>query len=411
MYPPRTLDAALRRWLAGACLTMVAGSVGAGPASAQPGSPAAGCRDRLTAAAVAAGVRPATITEALRDFTPDSSVLVARQRQPEFVTPIWDYLAFLVDEERIADGRERLTIWADALEQAEQRFGVDRHTIVAVWGIESDYGRVLGQRPLVRSLATEACHGTRRAFAAEQFVATLRILDTGELTADQLRGSWAGAFGQTQFMPTTFLSTAVDLDGDGRRDIVGSVPDALGSTARFLQRAGWKTGARWGYEVKVPNPYRGPSGRTARRSVADWTKAGVRRLDGRVIVASGPAALLFPAGKRGPAFLVFANYDAIYSYNAAQSYALAIGLLANRLRGEVGLVREWPTADRGLSRAERREVQERLAAKGWYTGPADGVLGQQTRDAIRRFQAAVGLPVDGRAGGGVLDSLRARTSR
>ncbi|MBM4186266.1 MAG: lytic murein transglycosylase [Gemmatimonadetes bacterium] len=369
------------------------------------------CRDSLTALARARGLSGPIVDSALAAFRPDTTVLTARLRQPEFVTPIWEYLGFLVDEERIADGRQALATWAAVLDRVERETGVDRHTVVAVWGIESDYGRLLGQRPLLNSLGTQTCFGGRRAFARDQLVATLRILVAGDLAPSQLLGSWAGAFGQTQFMPTTFLSTAVDFDGDGRRDIVGSVPDALGSTANYLVRAGWKSGETWGYEVTVPARYRGPSGRTNRRPLATWSAAGVRPVLGGPSAGEGQAALLRPAGPTGPAFLALSNFQAIYSYNAAESYALAIGHLADRLRGSDPLVTSWPGGVRGLSRVERRELQSLLVELGHGAGAADGILGARTRDALRRFQRSVGLPADGRATGAVLDSLRAAAAR
>ena len=366
-----------------------------------------GCLADLRLAATARGIAAATFDSATVGFTLDSTVIAARDNQPEFKTPIWDYLAALVDDQRIADAEERMAQWLPALESVEKRFGVDRHTVVAVWGVESDFGRIMGQRPLVRSLVTGYCLGRRREFFRDELVATLRIIERGDIAPEHLVGSWAGAFGQTQFMPTTFLRLAVDADGDGRRDIVGSVPDALGSTANYLKQHGWVTGAPWGYEVRVPARYRGRSGRLYRRPLARWKAAGVTRIDGRTVTGTGPAALLEPAGRRGPAFLVFRNFDVIYSYNAAESYALAIGHLADRLRGAPAFVTRWPTDDRGLSRAERREVQERLIANGFDPGTPDGVLRRKTRDAIRAFESHVGLPVIGRAGGRVLDSLRA----
>jgi lytic murein transglycosylase len=333
-------------------------------------------------------------------------VLDAMDSQPEFTTPIWDYLAGLVDEQRIADGRAKLAEWSAELANAEQAFGVDRHTIVAVWGVESDFGRVMGGRPLVRSLATVSCFGHRQRFFRGEFIATLRILQAGDVPAQALTGSWAGAFGQTQFMPSTFQRLAVDFDGDGRRDIVGSVPDALGSTANFLARAGWMSGEPWGYEVMVPVNYGGPSGRRNRQPLAKWSRLGVRRADGTALAGNGPAALIMPAGAGGPAFLVFKNYDAIYSYNAAESYALAIAHLSDRLRGAGPFQAAWPTDDPGLSRAGRREVQERLLERGYDIGKPDGIIGQRTRVAIEAFQTAAGLNVDGRAGARVLQALK-----
>jgi hypothetical protein len=208
-------------------------------------------------------------------------------------------------------------------------------------------------------------------------------------------------------MPSTFHRSAIDFDGDGRRDIVGSVPDALASTANFLKRAGWVRGAPWGYEVSVPAGYSGPAGRRTRRALAEWTQLGIRKPDGTPLTGSGPAALLLPAGAAGPAFIAFRNYDAIFSYNAAESYALAIAHLADRLRGAGPFQALWPTDDPGLSRAQRRELQDRLIARGYDIGAADGVIGPRTRAAIEQFQVSAGMTVDGRAGMRVLEALKA----
>lgn len=369
------------------------------------------CVRGLRADALAKGITATTFDMALAGFEPDPTVLEAMRFQPEFRTPIWDYLAGLVDDERVADGRERLVQWAKVLDAAEQAYGVDRHAIVAVWGVESDFGRRAGTRSLVRSLTTGSCLGTRQAFFRAELVATLRIVQSGEIPAEALTGSWAGAFGQTQFMPTTFLRLAVDFDGDGRRDIVGSVPDALGSTANYLKRAGWRAGQPWGYEVRVPKGYAGTSGRRNRLALAQWAAAGIRTLDDKPPEGPGPAALLLPAGTTGPAFLVFPNFDAIFAYNAAESYALAIAHLADRLRGAGPIVAAWPTDDRGLARVERREVQQRLIDRGHDLGTADGVIGLKSQAAIKAFEAEAGLPVTGRAGGRVLEALRAAAAR
>jgi lytic murein transglycosylase len=313
----------------------------------------------------------------------------------------------LVDEQRITDGRARLGEWGKVLADAERRFGVDRHVIVAVWGIESDYGRVMGRRPLVRSLATASCFGGRQKFFRGELVAALRILESGDVQPDALTGSWAGAFGQTQFMPSTFHRSAIDFDGDGRRDIVGSVPDALGSTANFLKNAGWESGRPWGHEVRLPADYKGPSGRRTTRGMADWNKLGIRNMDGSPLADGGAAALVLPAGATGPAFIVFRNFNAIFSYNAALSYALAIAHLSDRLRGAGPFVTAWPTSDPGLSRAERRELQVLLLRHGYEIGEADGMIGSRTRAAIESFQGSAGLPVDGHPGKRVYDALKA----
>lgn len=367
------------------------------------------CLAQIRGEAGKAGVSAKTLDASLAGVEPDQSVLDAQDFQPEFRTPIWDYLAGLVDDQRIADGRSRLQEWAQILAAAEEKFGVDRHTITAVWGVESDYGRVMGTRSLVRSLATVSCAGPRQRFFRGELVATLRIIDSGDFAPDVLVGSWAGAFGQTQFMPSTFLRIAVDFDGDGRRDIVGNVADALGSTANYLKRAGWVKDAPWGYEVKLPGGYNGPSGRRNKQPLAQWAALGIKRIDGQPLDGPGPAGLLIPSGSNGPAFLVFRNFDAIYSYNAAESYALAIAHLADRLRGAGPILTPWPTDDRGLSRAERKEVQQRLIQLGYDVGGADGMIGAKTRAAIREFMQSRGATSEGRAGGRVLDALKAAT--
>ena len=365
-----------------------------------------GCVKELRGQATAAGVSAQTFDKAMAGVEPDQSVLDAMERQPEFVTPVWDYLAMLVDNERIADGRAKLAEWSTVLAEVERKFGVDRHVIVAVWGIESDYGRVMGRRPLVRSLATASCFGGRQRFFRGELFAALRILDSGDVPAEALAGSWAGAFGHTQFMPSTFQRSAIDFDGDGRRDIVGSIPDALGSTANFLKLAGWESGQPWGYEVRLPADYKGPSGRRATRALAEWNRLGIRNLDGSPLAGGGPGALVLPAGADGPAFIVFRNFDAIFTYNNALSYALAIAHLADRLRGAGPFATAWPTDDPGLSRAERREVQQLLIRAGYDIGEADGIIGTRTRAAIVAFQESAGLATDGHPGKRVLEALR-----
>jgi lytic murein transglycosylase len=394
-HDPRFLPAML-------CAALALGHAGTGAANDFKA-----CLAGLRTEATAAGVSAQTFDTATAGLEADESVIAAMQNQPEFRAHIWDYLAGLVDEQRVADGKARLEQWATVLAAAEQKFGVDRHTIVAVWGVESDFGRIMGTRPLVRSLATVSCAGSRQRFFRGELIATLRILQSGDVAPEALVGSWAGAFGQTQFMPTTFQRLAVDFDGDGRRDIVGSVPDALGSTANYLKRAGWVTGAAWGYEVRLPAGYAGPSGRRTKQPVEQWAALGITRPDGSRIDGPGPAGLLLPAGARGPAFLVFRNFDAIYSYNAAESYGLAIAHLSDRLRGGGPFVKAWPTDDPGIARAERREVQQRLIERGYDLGTPDGIIGPKTQAAIKDFQTRSGLPVDGRAGMRVLRALQA----
>lgn len=354
------------------------------------------------------GVSAATFDRVMAGVTPDMKVIEALNSQPEFKTPIWDYLAVLVDEQKVREGRAMMQRHARALASAEQRYGVDRHTIAAVWGVESDYGQLLGRWALPQALGTLACVPNRRsAYFRGELMSTLRIVQRGDLAPEKLRGSWAGAFGQTQFMPSTYLRLAVDGDGDGRRDLVDSVPDALHSTANFLAKAGWQSGASWGYEVRVPAGYSGPSGRKAKQPVASWSARGIRKFDGSPLTGSGAAGLLMPAGVNGAAFLVFKNYDAAFSYNGADSYALAISLLSDRLRGRPGVQGTWPGGDRGLARVERKEVQQHLIRRGYQIGEADGAIGTLTRRAIAEYQRKIGMNPDGRPGGKLLDSLRA----
>ncbi len=367
------------------------------------------CVRDLRGEAMARGITRQTFDRALTGVEPDPGVLDAMDFQPEFTTPIWDYLAGLVDDQRIADGRAKLAEWTAVLSDIERKFGVDPHIVVAVWGVETDYGRNMGRRPLTRSLATASCFGGRQRFFRGELIEALRILQSGDMPPEALTGSWAGAFGHTQFMPSTFRNRAVDFDGDGRRDLVGSVPDALASTANYLKHAGWVSGQPWGYEVRVPGGFSGPSGRRTRQVLTQWSRLGIRRADGEALTGSGRAALLLPAGASGPAFIVFRNFDAIYSYNAAESYALAIAHLSDRLRGAGPFQVAWPTDDPGLSRAERREVQALLIEQGHDIGVADGIIGTRTRKAIEAYQASAGLPVDGRAGARVLRALKARS--
>lgn len=366
------------------------------------------CLSRLRTESVQRGVSLQTFDTHAVPLEPDMAVLGFLDAQPEFVTPIWDYIAALVDDERVADGQAMLTQWGDVLRKVEAEYGVDPATVVAVWGVESNFGRNFGSRPLLTSLGTLSCFGRRQSFFTGEFFTTLKIIQEGHVAPERLTGSWAGAFGHTQFMPSTFMRLAVDFDGDGRRDLVDSVPDALASTANFLRRAGWRSAESWGFEVVLPKGFDASlGGRKNKRAAAFWVQRGVKRLDGSVLPPdTPPSGLLLPAGSEGPAFLVGRNFDALYGYNAAESYALAIAHLSDRLRGGSRFSTPWPTDDPGLSRAERREVQQLLLARGHDIGEADGMIGARTREAIKLEQAALGLRPDGRAGQAVLRALR-----
>ncbi len=367
------------------------------------------CMNDLRPQALAAGVDASAFDRHAMSVTPDMTVLPLLDRQPEFTTAIWDYLAGLVDQKRVDDGRAMMAKYASTLSQVQSRFAVDPATVTAVWGVESDFGRIMGRRPLLVSLGTLSCFGRRQAYFRSEFFELLKIVQRGDVAIDDLKGSWAGAFGQTQFMPSTYNRMAVDFDGDGRRDLVRSAPDALASTANYLLKSGWREGQPWGYEVKLPVGFDGSqAGRKARKPLSQWQAQGVRRVDGQAIPLEPdtPAAVLLPAGASGPAFLVFRNFDAIYSYNAAESYALAIALLSDRLRGGSGLRTPWPTDDPGLSRADRVELQRLLLKRGHDIGTPDGVLGTASRAAIQQEQQRLGMTADGRAGQKLLKALR-----
>ena len=343
-------------------------------------------------------------------LVPDGTVLPKLDKQPEFILPAWDYIAMLVDQERVADGRAAYQQWLPTLQKIRERFGVDPAIVVSVWGVESNFGKNTGGRPLVQSLGTLSCFGRRQAFFRGQFAAALTILQNGDIAPDKLNGSWAGAFGQTQFMPGTFLHTAVDFDGDGRRDLVDNVADALASTANFLHQAGYRKGQPWGMEVKLPAGYVGDSGRKSKHDVAYWSARGLKQTNGGPLPRTLPdTGLLLPSGNKGPAFLTGKNFDTIYSYNASENYALAIAQLSTLVdnkKGNIGFATPWPTDDPGLSRAENREVQTLLLKRGYDIGEADGLIGGKTRDAIRAEQQKRGVSVDGRAGKKFLSALQ-----
>jgi lytic murein transglycosylase len=391
-----------------AAVSAVLASVWLAPTAWAQSTDLSACMAELRPAARTGKVSDATWARHTAGLQADFSVIEKLNFQPEFRTAIWDYMSALVDEERVADGAARLAQHRQALERAEDRFGVDPATVVAVWGVESNFGQTFGQYPLVQALGTLSCHGRRQSYFRGEFFAALRILQAGHIASERFVGSWAGAFGHTQFMPSTFERLAVDFDGDGRADLMDSSVDALGSTANFLARAGWQSGLPWGIEVKLPAGLSlAGEGRRSKRPVSEWTARGVRRLDGSALPASlGNVGLLTLAGANGPAFLVTRNFDALYSYNAAESYGLAIAHLSDRLRGGGPFATSWPTDDAGLSRAERRELQGLLTLRGHDIGPIDGMLGDKSREAIRAEQKRLGMEVNGRGGQKILKTLR-----
>ncbi len=368
----------------------------------------ASCVEALWPQAARRGITRADFERYTAGLTPDLRIMDLLDAQPEFTKSTWDYLDLLVSDDRIARGRELLAQYAGVFAAVERSYGVDRHIIAAIWGVESNYGTLGGDRPVIRSTATLACVGRRRDYFREEFLSALEILQRGDVAPDRLIGSWAGAFGPTQFMPTSFKRYAVDFDGDGRRDVVDSIPDVIASTANNLRMDGWARAETWGYEVVVPPNFDYLlADRSRQMTVGQWQALGVRRAGGAAFQRPGERAyLLVPAGARGPAFLMLQNFRVIMKYNPAEAYALAIGHLADRLRGGAPLIQSWPREERVLTIGERYELQQLLARRGFDVGEPDGLLGPRTRIAIRNFQVTTGQVPDGFASSLLLDRLR-----
>ena len=368
------------------------------------------CLERIWPAAAKRAITRDFYQSATAQLTPDLRIMDLMDNQPEFTKSFWDYLDILVNDPRIAKGREVLEKYRKTFDAVEQAYGVDRYIIAAIWGVESNYGTLGGDRPVLRSTATLACVGRRQNYFREEFLSTLEILQRGDVRPDRLVGSWAGAFGPTQFMPTAFKRFAVDFDHDGRRDVVDSIPDLIASTANNLRKDGWVSGQSWGYEVVIPTTlnfmladHRRPM------TLREWERHGLTRPGGKPFPhPDAQAFLLVPAGVQGPGFLMMANFNAIMKYNPAEAYALAIGHLADRLRGADRFAQEWPRYERVLTRDERLELQQLLSRHGYDVGEPDGHLGSKTRSAIRDFQAKAGQVPDGFASAVVLEQLRAR---
>ncbi len=368
------------------------------------------CIERLWPAAARRGVSRASFATYTAALTPDLRIMDLLDGQPEFTKSFWDYLDLLVNDARIGQGRALLEQYRATFDAVERAYGVDRHVIAAIWGVETNYGTLGGERPVIRSTATLACIGRRQNYFREEFLSALEILQRGDVRPGRLVGSWAGAFGPTQFMPTAFKKYAVDFDHDGRRDVVDSVPDIIASTANNLKKDGWVSGQTWGYEVVVPANFNFLlADRAQMMTIRDWERYGLARPGGKPFPRPDDRAfLLIPAGVQGPGFLMLPNFRVIMKYNPAEAYALAIGHLADRLRGAEPFAQSWPRYERVLSRDERLELQQLLARHGYDVGEPDGHLGAKTRAAIRDFQARIGQVPDGFASAVVLDRLRAR---
>jgi lytic murein transglycosylase len=356
----------------------------------------------------AQGISPQVLEAGLSGlaFAPD--IIEKDRNQSEFTKTIWVYLDSAVSPERVANGQAALAAHRGVLERIEARWGVDKEIVAAVWGLESAYGTFRGSVPTLGALATLAYDGRRGAFFEDQLIAALRILQAGDTTPGAMEGSWAGAMGHTQFMPTSYLAHAVDFDGDGRRDIWGDDPaDALASTAAYLADAGWIAGQPWGLEVRLPEGFDyGLAGERVKKPAADWAAMGVVPVAGGVLADHGPASVLLPAGAAGAAFVIYQNFHVIERYNTADAYVIAVGHLADRIAGGGPIVAGWPREDRALSYDERIELQRRLIAAGFDTGAVDGRIGPNTIAAVRGFQRQAGLLPDGYANPALLERLR-----
>ena len=369
------------------------------PAASEPEQPAisfAEWRNQFRSEALAQGISASTFDQAFTGITPDPAVLQADTSQPEFTRPVWEYLESATSASRVRNGTAKLQLEQSNLARIQQQYGVEAVYLVAIWGMESSYGQYMGSQSVIRSLATLAYAGRRQQFARTQLLAALGILEQGDIAAQNMRGSWAGAMGQTQFIPTTYDSHAVDFDGDGRRDIWNSSADALASAAHYLQASGWQGGMPWGFEVRLGSNFDyANADPDSRHSIAQWQALGVQTDYPLSQLADQPAALILPAGHRGPAFLVLDNFRAILKYNNSTSYALAVGLLGDSLQGRGEIRAAWPLDEKPLSRSQRIELQDALSAKGFNPGPSDGIIGANTRKAVRAFQQSLGWPADG----------------
>ncbi|HYG27028.1 MAG TPA: lytic murein transglycosylase [Caulobacteraceae bacterium] len=368
-------------------------------------------RASYRARALREGIPAAVLDRELAGLTPNTQVASLDTRQPEFSKPVSDYLKSAVSDARISEGRGYRDSLA-FLGPLEQQYGVPREVVLAIWAMETNFGKIRGDFDVIRALATLAWEGRRRDWAEGELTAALRILTRGEATRSQLRGSWAGAMGHTQFMPSVFLSTAVDGNGDGTRDIWNSAQDALASTANYLAKAGWRRGESWAEEVVLPPGFDYALAEGERRTPAAWEALGVKRAGGLPWTSADAAAqaqLLLPAGANGPAILAFPNHFAIRKYNNSISYALAVGMLADRFAGEGGWTASWPY-EVPLSLAARQQAQRDLTKLGFDTGGADGIIGPNSRKALRAWQASRGLPADAYLTVAIIQRLRTEAS-
>ncbi|MFL4469451.1 lytic murein transglycosylase [Tateyamaria armeniaca] len=362
----------------------------------------------LRARAAAQGIDANVFERAFRGVRYDPDVIKRDRNQSEFTKTIWDYLDSAASESRIENGKAALREHGRTLDAIEARYRVPKEVVVAVWGLESNYGTFRGKNDVIQSLATLAYDGRRGAFFEEQMIAALKILQSGDTAPRNMTGSWAGAMGHTQFIPTSYLDYAVDFTGDGKRDIWSDDPtDALASTAAYLAKFGWVSGQPWGVEVKLPRSFDFASAnRKVTRMPSEWARLGVTGVDGKAVPDYGSASILLPAGSQGVAFMIFKNFSVIERYNAADAYVIGVGHLSDRIGGGPEFTANWPRGDRALSFVERKEMQKRLTAAGFDTQGVDGKIGPKTLEAVRGFQRARGLTPDGYASLSLLKTLR-----
>jgi len=369
------------------------------------------CLDSLRQQASSQGIHGATLDLAFADISQRPEVLQKdRGGQSEFIYTFWHYLGRSVSPERIETGRNQIATHRELLEQISRQYGVPYNYLVALWGLETNFGRYLGDIPTLDALATLACDQRRSNMFSRQFVEALRLVDQGKIARESMRGSWAGAMGQVQFMPGTYALYAVDYDGNGRTDLWNDLPDVFASAANYLNRIGWKEQDRWGREVRVPRdlPW-SLTGIKGWRPMSEWRRLGVRQVDGSPLPEDGrQAALLAPEGYEGPCFLVYDNFKVVMRWNASSYYALAVGHLADRLAGGPEL-HARPPVQTFYRRAEAVEIQQRLTILGYELGQQDGLLGGRTQAAIKQFQSLHGLPVDGYPSQPLLEQLRRLT--
>ena len=343
-----------------------------------------------------AGIDEATLHSAFDKVSWLPRVIELDRSQPEFSRALWDYLDTALAAPRMARGREQLLQRRAQADAAATRYGVPAAVLIAIWGMESDYGRNVGDIPTIDALATLGFEGRRADWARIQLLSALRILQNHDIERARMVGSWAGAMGQTQFLPSNFLAYAVDGDGDGRRDLWDSVPDVLASTANFLARSGWQAGQAWGLEVRLPQGFDYARADPAlRQTAAQWMAEGVQAMDGTRLPALADSTLLLPAGARGPAFLVGPNFRVLLRYNNAISYGLAVSLLAQQLQGGPGVQAAWPRDLQMLTRSQLLALQAALNARGFDSGTPDGMMGPSTQRGLRAYQRSQGLPADG----------------